>query len=79
MGVSVSSPQTCDFQPVFDEFTTNVEMFGNLGRGLTFKHESPESGKRNKSRGAGGIGSLFVGFSVIPGDSSAAFIFSDHF
>jgi hypothetical protein len=78
MGDSVCSPQTCDFQPVFDEFTTNVEMFGNLERGLTFKHESPERGKRNKSRGAGGICGLFVGFSIVSGDSSAAFVFGNY-
>ena len=65
MGGLVCSPQTCDFQPVFHEFATNVEMFGNLERGLSFKHESPQSGKRNERRGAGGICSLFVGLSVV--------------
>src|SRR2546423_13419287 len=68
VGGLVGSPQTRNFQPVFDELTTNMEMFGNLKRGLTFKHKSPQSRKRHQSRCSDGICSLFVGFPVVSRD-----------
>src|SRR6185503_902198 len=69
----------CDFQPVFHEFTTNVEMSGNLERSLTFKNESLERGKGYEGGGTGSICGLFVGLSVVSGDSSATFVFGDDF
>src|SRR6266508_3961453 len=79
MGLSVGFPQTCDLQPVFHEFTTNLEISGDLNRGLTFKYKSAQRRIRNQRRRSGGVGCLFVGLSVVSRDRSAAFVFGNHF
>jgi hypothetical protein len=76
---SVGSPQPRDFQPVFDEFATHVEMFGNLKRGLSLKHESSERREWNKGCGTSGVRSLFISLSVVSRDSSTIFVFGYNF
>jgi hypothetical protein len=79
MGLSVGFPQTCNLEPVFQEFTTDLEMPGDLKRGLTFEYKSAQCRKGNQRVRSGGVGCLFVDLSIFSRDGSAVFVFGNHF
>ena len=65
MPAAVCFPQTRDFQPVFDEFAANLEMFGDLLRSLALEQKSPQRGKRHKGCGPGSISGFLIHLSIL--------------
>jgi len=72
MRVAIGSPQPGDFQPVLNEFTAYLKMFGDLLGSVTLEYEFPERSKRNKRSRAGGVSSFFVCLPILSRGSPAA-------
>lgn len=72
---AVSTPESSHFQAVFDQFTANAKVPGNLQRGLPLEHKLPQRGIRNQRSRTRCIRRFFIDFPVISRNGPTAMIF----
>src|SRR6267143_3452004 len=74
----IEPPQASDLQTIFDEFTADAKMFGNLRRPLSVMNKFAQRCERHQGGRARRVCRLLVGSAVVPRNCPTTLVGGQH-